>query len=103
MKNSEKPLVSLIVSNYNGLKYGVLENCLRSVFKLDYPNFEVLLVDNASTDGSIDFVTKKFGSSNIKIVKNKVNIYTNGLNEGIFNAAGKYVIFLNNEDRKSVV
>ena len=98
-KRAESPLVSLVISNYNGLKYGILGPCLKSIFSLRYPDFEVILVDNASTDGSIDFVRKQFGANNIKIVKNKRNIYTEGLNEGVRVSDGKYIIFLNNDIR----
>jgi hypothetical protein len=44
------PKVSIIIFNWNGLQ-DTLE-CLESVFKLDYPNFEVIVVDNGSTDDS---------------------------------------------------
>jgi glycosyltransferase involved in cell wall biosynthesis len=44
--------------NFNGKKF--LNKCLDSVLKSDYPNFEVILVDNASTDGNIKLVKKGF-------------------------------------------
>lgn len=52
------PLVSVIILNYNGLQ--CLERCLSSVMKLKYPNYEVLVVDNASTDGSVGIIEKSF-------------------------------------------
>ena len=50
------PRISVIIVNYNGKE--LLQKCLESLFKIDYNNFEVILVDNNSTDGSMEFVTK---------------------------------------------
>jgi GT2 family glycosyltransferase len=64
--------------------------------RTDYPNFEVILVDNASTDGSVEWVTKNY--PHIKIVRNKVNLgFAGGCNTGIRHASGKYVAILNND------
>jgi GT2 family glycosyltransferase len=52
------PRVVLIVVNWNGRAY--LEGCLSSLLALDYPDFSVTVVDNASTDGSPDFVRERF-------------------------------------------
>jgi glycosyltransferase involved in cell wall biosynthesis len=52
------PLVSVIVLNYNGKRH--LKTCLDSILRADYPNFEIILVDNASTDGSVEWVTKNY-------------------------------------------
>ena len=68
------PLVSVIILNYNGLKnlHEILEKCIESVLKTDYPNFEVLFVDNASTDGSVEFIEKKFGwNKRLRIIQNE--------------------------------
>jgi GT2 family glycosyltransferase len=58
-------MASVIVLNYNGLKNlgGLLEDCLEFVFNTDYPYFEVLFVDNASTDDSVGFVKRNFGQN----------------------------------------
>jgi GT2 family glycosyltransferase len=55
---SALPRVLLIVVNWNGRAY--LEGCLSSLLALDYPDFSVTVVDNASTDGSPDFVRDRF-------------------------------------------
>ena len=49
------PKVSIIIVNYNGKI--LLEKCLESVFKANYKNFEVIVVDNNSTDDSVNFIT----------------------------------------------
>jgi hypothetical protein len=91
---SNFPLVSIVVINYNGKQH--LKVCLDSLLRTDYPNFEIILVDNASTDGSVEWVTKNYPQ--IRIVSNKVNLgFSGGCNTGIRNARGKYVAILNND------
>jgi hypothetical protein len=89
--------VSIVILNFNG--EGCLEQCLSSVFKTDYPNYEVILVDNASTDEGLDRTKKTFGSnSNLKIVRNSENLgFSQGNNIGFKHSKGKYVVFLNND------
>ena len=52
------PKVFVITLNWNGKKW--LSDCLSSVLAMHYPNFEVVVVDNGSTDGSVEFMKKKF-------------------------------------------
>ncbi|MGC9086686.1 MAG: glycosyltransferase family 2 protein [Thermoproteota archaeon] len=88
------PLVSIVVINYNGKKH--LKACLDSLLKTDYPNFEIILVDNASNDGSVEYVTKNYPQ--VKVVVNKVNMGSSGgYNAGIRHARGKYIAILNND------
>jgi GT2 family glycosyltransferase len=100
--NLEKnPLVSIIIVNYNGIKF--IERCLSSVLNSDYPNFEVIFVDNASTDGSYELVKKLFGSDpRLTIIRNNKNLgFTGGNNIGFWYAKGDYIIFLNNDTEVS--
>lgn len=46
------PKVSIIILNWNGLKDTI--ECLENVFRIDYPNYQVIIVDNGSTDGSVE-------------------------------------------------
>jgi GT2 family glycosyltransferase len=94
-KNS--PLVSVIVLNFNGENY--LERCLFSVLCTNYPNFEIILVDNASTDSSLGIVEKVFQSDKrLRIFKSKQNLgFSAGNNFGFRQARGDYVVFLNND------
>jgi len=95
---NQLPLVSIVVSNYNGWKFNLLRMCLDSILKIDYPNFEVILVDNASTDGSVEFCRRLFGEApRLKIIVNTENIYSQGLNRGIELSKGKYIVFFNND------
>lgn len=72
-----------------------------SVFATEYPDFEVLLVDNASTDGSAEFATTKYGArSNFRVIQNERNFgYTQGNNIGIRHATGGYIALLNSDTR----
>lgn len=89
------PKVSVIVSNYNGLKLNLLIESLSSILKNDYPDLEVILVDNCSEDESVKVAKRKFGK--LKIVQNPINMYSRGLNLGIKNSTGDYVAFFNND------
>ncbi|MFX1486630.1 MAG: glycosyltransferase family 2 protein [Promethearchaeota archaeon] len=92
-----EPLVSVIVLNWNGKKF--LSKCLGSLLEQDYPNYEVLLVDNGSTDGSIEFVKERLGkNSRLRLIALDENYgFAKGNNIGIKYAHGKYVIILNND------
>lgn len=95
------PLVSVVILNYNGKTYlgETLLKCLSSVLKNAYSNFEVIFVDNGSTDDSIEFIKEVFrGNPKLKIVKNEKNYgFALGNNLGVKHAKGKYVILLNND------
>ena len=91
-KSNLNPLVSIIILNYNA--GNLLLNCVDSVFKSTYPNFEVLVVDNISTDNSHAVCKKKF--EKIHLIENKENLgYCEGNNVGIRNANGEFVVILN--------
>jgi len=87
-------LVSVLVLNYNGRRF--LDDCFNSLVEATYPNMEIIMIDNKSTDDSVDYVTKKFPS---------VIIFQNGVNGGFslaYNnafkiAKGKYLGILNND------
>ena len=85
------PRISVIIVNYNGKE--LLRECLESLFKIDYNNFEVILVDNNSTDGSMEFVTKSY--PNIIVVKLDSNKgFAEPNNVGAKIAKGEYLLFL---------
>lgn len=87
---------SVVVLGFNGLCY--LEECLGSVTDQDpeTPSFEILYVDNASSDGSAEFVERTF--PRVRVVRSPVNLgYAGGNNLGFEQALGRYVIFLNQD------
>lgn len=91
------PSVSIIVLNFNGEKF--IERCLTSVFNTNYPNFEVIFVDNGSTDQSLSILEKKFGNHDrLSLIANDRNLGpAKGYNVGAKKAGGKYLVFLNND------
>lgn len=90
------PLVSIIIVNWNGLRW--LEDCFDSVAKQDCKNYEIIFVDNASKDGSVEWV--KLNYPNTRIIINKENLGFAGANNvGFQKATGEYVLFLNNDTR----
>ena len=92
----KEPLVSIIIVNYNGVHH--LQDCLKSIQEIDYPNYEVVLVDNASWDDSIQFVRKNFQWVRI-ISLEKNHGFAEGSNIGASNASGEYIVFLNNDTK----
>jgi len=93
----EEPLVSVIILNWNGKRY--LKECLLSLKKQTYKNFEVILVDNGSADGSVDYIKDNFGDF-VKLIENKANLgFAEGNNIGIRNSSGKYILLLNNDTK----
>jgi GT2 family glycosyltransferase len=91
----EEPQVSVIILNYNGKAF--IAKCLSSVLKSDYSNFEVILVDNGSTDGSIEMTKELFsGDRRLKVIENSRNLgFAEGNNVGARHARGEYIVFLN--------
>src|SRR5215218_6000329 len=86
------PRASLIVLNYQGID--VIGRCLDSVAAASAPDDEILVVDNASTDGSAELVAAR---GRIQLVRLPENTYIFGLNEGLRFARGQFVAFLNND------
>jgi len=87
--------VSVIVVNWNGRDH--LELCLGSLLRQTLPRIEVLLVDNASSDGSVDLVRERFGNA-VRILPQEKNLgYGEGLNQGIRAARGRYLFCLNSD------
>ncbi|MBI2900063.1 MAG: glycosyltransferase family 2 protein [Planctomycetes bacterium] len=90
------PTVTVIVLNYNGVRH--LEGCLPSLTELDYPGdrLDLMVVDNASTDGSVEFLRARY--PRVRVVRTEKNVgFGAGNNFGARQAGGEYVVFLNND------
>ena len=95
---SDFPSISVVVLNHNGRQH--LADCFHSLQRLDYPRqkIELILVDNASNDGSIAFMTEHFPDA--RVIRNQSNLgFAKGNNIGAEAARGRYVAFLNNDTR----
>ena len=89
---NKKPLISIIILNYNA--GDLIFNCINSVFQTKYKNFEVILVDNISTDGSHKKCKESFDK--IQLIENSENFgYCEGNNIGIRKAKGEFIVILN--------
>lgn len=90
------PRVSIIITNYNGGQ--VFRDCLVSVEKIDYPNFEVIIVDDGSKDDSFEKAKKAKWKADFKFFKNKRNLgFAGANNRGYNESSGDYVLLLNND------
>jgi len=83
---------SVILVNYNGMLH--LDACISSVLKQSYTNFEVIFVDNNSSDGSLEYARSKFPDL-IFVVNDKNLGYAGGINAGLAYATGEYIAPLN--------
>jgi GT2 family glycosyltransferase len=86
--------VSVIIPNWNGGKW--LEACLNALKSQDYGDFEVLVVDDASTDGSMDRLEERFpGVRQLQLTKH--HGFARAVNAGIRATSADYVLLLNND------
>jgi GT2 family glycosyltransferase len=92
----ENHLISVVVLNWNGVK--VLNPCLSSLRTQTYTPLEIIVVDNASTDDSVNFVRERF--PDVKLIVNEKNLgFGGGNNVGILASRGRYIMMLNNDTR----
>lgn len=86
--------ITVIIPNYNGEKF--MEPCLNSLFHQTYNKFKILVVDNASIDGSVSYVQKHYPSVEI-IALDKNYGFSKAVNIGIKHTTTPYLILLNND------
>lgn len=94
---SSEILVSVIVLNYNGARW--IERCVTSILGQTLEEFELIVVDNLSTDGS-DVIAEKLvnGQPKARFVKHTENLgYCEGNNRGAASSRGEYILLLNND------
>lgn len=88
------PLFSVVVLNWNGLHH--LPECLSSLRRQQFSSFEVVLVDNGSTDGSVPYVKENFPE--VTLLELLCNVgFAAGVNAGIKASSGHWVVLLNND------
>ena len=86
--------ISIIILNWNGKK--ITSGCLKSIKNQSFKEYEIIVVDNASSDGSQEYFKKKFPK--VKLIENKENLgYAGGNNIGIKKANADYILILNND------
>ena len=97
----EEPLVSIILPSYNYAQY--IGQAMDSVFNQTYTNWELIIIDDASTDNSLNIVNKKIlrekQGSRVILIKNKKNLgLINSYKKALSKAKGKYVAFIDADD-----
>ena len=86
--------VTIVIPNYNGKHF--MEPCLSSLSEQTYKNFHILVVDNASSDGSIEYMEENY--PDIELIKLQKNFgFSKAVNIGIQHSRTPYVILLNND------
>jgi len=88
----QTPLVSIIIVNWNSKNF--LKTCLSSLYEQTYDNYEIIIVDNASTDNSLESITDDFPQ--VKIIRNEKNVgFAAGNNIGITHSTGDLIAMVN--------
>ena len=88
------PMISVVIPNYNGAAY--LERCLQSLLEQSIREMEIIVVDNASSDASIETVTTMAPEA-ILLKQNRNLGFAGGVNAGILASHGEWVAVLNND------
>lgn len=95
-----KPLVSIITITRNLIENNrekSFKQCVRSIDEQDYPLIEHLIIDGASTDGTLRLFNQ-YKKANRKIISEPDTGIYNAMNKGLKKAAGKYILYLNSDD-----
>ena len=90
--------VSIIIPLYNNEKY--IEKCIKSVLNQEYKNIEIIVINDGSTDSS-EQIVKNIKSEKIKLLNQKNSGPSSARNNGIKNATGDWIIFLDSDDSLS--
>jgi len=95
-RTSIQPEVTVIIPNYNGMEH--LKDCLDSLSNLDYPDekLNTLIVDNGSSDGSVEYLKSEYSEVNILELPENTG-FAKAINLGVDKAETEYVAFLNND------
>jgi GT2 family glycosyltransferase len=94
------PLINIVILNWNGYKDTV--SCLNSLFKINYPNYNIIVVDNGSKNNEAKKLKKKY-KNKITLIENKTNLGFAGGNNSAFkyilekNKDSEYILIINND------
>lgn len=96
--NMNNPFFSIIIPTYNSAK--TLSNCLDSIIKQSFQNFEIVIIDCISNDDTLNII-RQYASTNPKIsfISEKDNGVYDAMNKGINRAKGKWIYFLGSDDQ----
>lgn len=89
------PSVTVVIVHHHGLE--MLERCLDSLIKTNYNNMHIVLVDNGSSDGTVDFMNKVYGDQ-VEVIRSEVNLgFVGGNNIALQVVKSKYVVMMNDD------
>lgn len=95
------PKITIITACFNIVKAGRVEsfkNCMESVHKQNYPNIEHLIIDGASTDGTVKLLREYAKKGWIKYISEPDKGIYDAMQKGVYHASGEYCYFLNSDD-----
>ena len=86
--------ISIIIPNFNGKQF--LKECLNSIKKQNFSPYEVIIIDNGSTDGSVEYLNENYPE--FALIQNQDNLgFATAVNQGIKISNAEYVFLLNND------
>lgn len=94
--HSTQDLVSIIVPVYNVEQY--LKDCLDSILQQSYPNIEIIIINDGSTDGSKEAVIPFLSDKRVKYIEQENKGLSGARNTGLKSALGKYIVFVDSDD-----
>jgi len=95
----EKIQISIIIPNFNGEQF--LKECLNSIKKQNFSHYEVIIVDNGSNDGSVEYLNENYDE--FTLIQNQENLgFATAVNQGIKASNAEYVFLLNNDTELEV-
>ena len=95
---SAQLLISIIILTHNQVEY--TKKCIESIFTHTKEPFELIIVDNGSTDGTVEYLESEVRGrrAEVRIIKNKENLgFAAGNNQGMATARGDYILLMNND------
>ena len=85
---------TIVIPNWNGMQF--LKTCMDSLRIQDTDDFETLVIDNASEDGSAEFLRENYPEARVEVMRENLG-FAGGVNEGILRCGSEFVILLNND------
>jgi len=93
----ESPLVSIIIPCYNGGAF--INEAISSILAQTYTNWELIIIDDGSTDNSKEIITSRLDNKKIRLLENKRNLgIARTKNKGVRNSKGEFLAFLDQDD-----
>lgn len=89
--------ISIVVPVYNVEEY--IDECIKSIINQDYNDFEIIIVNDGSTDSSGDMIKKYAELENVKIIHKENGGLSSARNTGLLSCSGDYILFLDSDDK----